>query len=58
VIHGQGKRSETGEAVLREGLPDWLTGSRCSEYVLAFAPAVARLGGEGATLVLLRRSKR
>ena len=55
VIHGQGRRSATGEAVLRDGLPDWLTSPRCARHVLAFAPAPARLGGAGATLVLLRR---
>ena len=26
VIHGRGRRSEGGEGVLREALPDWLTG--------------------------------
>ena len=55
VIHGQGKRSPGGEAVLRDGLPGWLAGSPVSEHVLAFAPAPDRLGGRGATMVLLRR---
>ena len=57
VIHGQGKRSDSGEAVLRESLPDWLTGPRSARHVLAFAPALPRLGGGGATLVLLRRDR-
>jgi DNA-nicking Smr family endonuclease len=56
VIHGHGERSGSGESVLRDHLPDWLTSGRCAEHVLAFAPAPPRLGGTGATLVLLRRS--
>ena len=56
VIHGRGRGSATGEAVLRDALPDWLTTRPCAPHVLAFAPAPDRLGGEGATLVLLRRS--
>ena len=55
VIHGQGQRSDAGVAVLREALPDWLSTSPCAPHVLAFAPAPSRLGGRGATLVLLRR---
>jgi DNA-nicking Smr family endonuclease len=56
VIHGRGLRSATGESVLRDALPDWLTTGKCARHVLAFAPAPGRLGGLGATLVLLRRS--
>lgn len=55
VIHGQGQRSASGEAVLRDALPDWLTQGEAAPHVLAFAPAPNRLGGRGATLVLLRR---
>ena len=55
VIHGQGQRSASGEAVLRDALPDWLTRGANARAVLAFAPAPERLGGAGATLVLLRR---
>jgi len=55
LIHGRGARSPGGEAVLRDALPDWLTRKPTAEHVLAFAPAPARLGGSGATLVLLRR---
>ncbi len=55
VIHGRGQRSASGEAVLRDALPDWLTRGRSARHVLAFAPAPDRLGGLGATLVLLRR---
>lgn len=57
VIHGRGRGSETGEAVLRDSIPGWLTKAPCAAHILAFAPAPNRLGGEGATLVLLRRPK-
>ena len=56
IIHGQGQHSATGEAVLREALPGWLTQGTATRHVLAFSPAPDRLGGNGATLVLLRRS--
>lgn len=55
VIHGRGKHSETGEAVLRDQLPGWLTQAPAAKYVLGFAPAPAEHGGSGATLVLIRR---
>jgi len=56
VIHGRGQGSETGEAVLRDSVPGWLSKLPCAPHVLAFAPAPGPLGGEGATLVLLRRA--
>lgn len=56
VIHGRGRRS-AGVPVLKEALPDWLTGPRCAARVLAFTTAPPRLGGAGATLVLLRRRR-
>lgn len=56
VIHGRGRHSETGESVLREGLPQWLSSPACAKHILGFAPAPNRLGGSGATLVLLRRA--
>jgi DNA-nicking Smr family endonuclease len=56
LIHGQGKGSRSGQAILRERLPDWLSKPPVATSVFAFAPAPSRLGGEGATLVLLRRS--
>lgn len=55
IVHGIGKRSPTEEAVLRDAVPDWLTKGALARDVLAFAPAPSRLGGEGATLVLLRK---
>ena len=56
VIHGRGRRS-LGVPILKEALPDWLTGPRCAARVLAFTTAPQRLGGAGATLVLLRRRR-
>jgi len=58
VIHGIGRRSGSGEAVLREALPGWLSGRIGRPHVLAFAPAPPPLGDRGATIVLLRRPKR
>jgi len=55
VVHGRGKNSASREAVLRDALPESLTRGRVGRDVLAFAPAPRRLGGEGATLVLLRK---
>ncbi len=54
VIHGRGQHSPLGEAVLKDAVPDWLTKGATGRAVLAFAPAPERLGGQGATLVLLR----
>ena len=54
VIHGRGQNSVGGEAVLRDAVPDWLCKGANAEHVLAIAPAPDRLGGVGATLVLLR----
>ena len=56
VVHGRGKGSGTGEAVLRDSLPGWLSKPACAKHLLGFAPAPNRHGGEGAILVLLRRS--
>jgi DNA-nicking Smr family endonuclease len=55
VVHGRGQRSGTGEAVLRDALPGWLSKSACAKHLLGFAPAPKRHGGDGAMLVLLRR---
>jgi DNA-nicking Smr family endonuclease len=55
VVHGRGQGSDTGEAVLRDALPGWLSKSACAKHLLGFAPAPSRHGGEGAILVLLRR---
>ncbi|HVV48613.1 MAG TPA: Smr/MutS family protein [Polyangia bacterium] len=56
LIHGRGQNSEGGEPVLRPALAAWLAGAAAARVgVMAFAPAPARAGGSGATLVLLRR---
>jgi DNA-nicking Smr family endonuclease len=54
VIHGRGLRSAAGP-VLKSELPGWLGEPPLGTWVLAFASAPPRLGGPGATLVLLRR---
>lgn len=56
VVHGRGRRAGTGEAVLRDALPGWLSEAACARHLLGFAPAPSRHGGEGAILVLLRRN--
>jgi len=55
VIHGHGARSPAGEATLKASLPGWLRTPPLDGWVRGFAPAPPRLGGEGATLVLLRK---
>ena len=56
VIHGRGQNSEAGEPVLRPALHEWLASAAAARAgVMAFAPAPARAGGTGATVVLLRR---
>lgn len=54
IVHGRGRRSELGP-VLREALPGWLASAPLDSLVMAFATAPPVQGGEGATLVLLRR---
>ncbi|MBW2242916.1 MAG: Smr/MutS family protein [Deltaproteobacteria bacterium] len=56
VIHGRGRGSEFG-SVLREGLPEWLTAPPAGRRVMAFATALPRDGGPGASYVLLRRKR-
>jgi len=56
VIHGQGRHSP-GSPVLREAFPGWMLGSRFAAEVLAFAPAPRNRGGDGASLVRLRRQR-
>jgi DNA-nicking Smr family endonuclease len=55
VVHGRGQRSGTGEAVLRDAVPGWLTKPACAKHLLGFAPAPNQHGGKGAMLVLLRK---
>ena len=56
VIHGRGRGSDAGGPVLRPAVWEWLA-SAAAEHagVMAFATAPPRAGGDGATLVLLRR---
>lgn len=56
VVHGVGRRSPNEQAILRDALPGWLERGANARHVLAFAPAPRRLGGDGATLVLLRKA--
>ncbi|MBT5416039.1 MAG: DNA mismatch repair protein MutS, partial [Rhodospirillaceae bacterium] len=57
VITGRGSRSAGGMGVLRAAVPDWLNRPVCRGFVLAFAPAQPRHGGDGALYVLLRRKR-
>ena len=56
VVHGRGLRSREGP-VLKRTLPAWLADAKVARLVLAFAPARPEDGGEGASYVLLRRSR-
>jgi DNA-nicking Smr family endonuclease len=59
VIHGRGHGSDAGGPILRPAVWEWLAGpaaGRCG--VMAFVSARPRDGGDGATLVLLRRLER
>ncbi len=51
IIHGKGKNSQGGDAVLRKHTRHWLTQH---PQVLAFCMAPPNLGGSGAVLVLLK----
>lgn len=53
VIHGKGRGSAGGAAVLKWEVDRWL---RHHDGVMAFATAQARHGGTGAVYVLLKRS--
>ena len=53
IITGRGDDSG---GVLRESIGEWLKSARSTKRVLAFAHAPRVLGGDGATIVLLRRA--
>jgi DNA-nicking Smr family endonuclease len=57
VVHGRGLHSEAGP-VLRDGVIGWLTTPPLAAQVMAFASALPRDGGPGASYVLLRRARR
>ncbi|MGH6967791.1 MAG: Smr/MutS family protein, partial [Stellaceae bacterium] len=54
VITGKGR---SGEGVLREAVPRWLTERANRARILAVMPAAAKHGGSGALYVLLRRTR-
>src|SRR6516162_2326091 len=59
VITGKGAMGEhDGRGVLRRQVPLWFCSSGLREGVIAFAPAQAEHGGNGALYVRLRRGER
>jgi DNA-nicking Smr family endonuclease len=56
VIHGRGQRSADGP-VLKGAVEGWLQAPPRAAHLQAFATAPRRLGGAGASLVLLRRRR-
>lgn len=58
VVHGRGRRSPGGQAVLKQAAARWLSRGRLGAWVLAFTTARPCDGGAGATCVLLRRERR
>ena len=59
VIHGRGHGSDAGGPILRPAVWEWLASAaaeRCG--VMAFASARPRDGGDGATMIWLRRPAR
>ena len=53
IIHGQGFGSQTGHAILKQSVRNWLVQN---DAVLAFCAAPAHAGGHGAVLVLMHRT--
>lgn len=53
LIHGKGRHSN-GTAVLREQLPEMVSSPALAAGVVAFASALPRDGGSGATYLLVR----
>jgi DNA-nicking Smr family endonuclease len=59
VIHGRGHGSDAGGPILRPAIWEWLASPAAERAgVMAFVSARPRDGGDGATLVLLRRLDR
>jgi len=58
IVHGRGKRSPNGEAVLKPALPRWLARGPARVIVLAYSSAPQTDGGTGVTYVLLRKGPR
>ncbi len=58
VVHGRGRRSPDGRAVLRSALADWLMEPNVAGELLAVATDDSHEGGgTGATWILLRRGR-
>jgi len=58
VIHGRGHGSDAGGPVLRPAIWEWLASPAAERSgVMAFTSARPRDGGDGATLIWLRRGK-
>lgn len=55
VVHGRGRRSPNGEAVLKPSLPRWLARGPARLIVLAYTSATPPDGGTGASYILLRK---
>ncbi len=58
IVHGRGRNSPGGVAVLKESLPRWLSRGPARHLVLAYSSAPSNDGGTGVTYVLLRRRGR
>ena len=59
VIHGRGHGSDVGGPVLRPAIWEWLASPAAERSgVMAFASARPRDGGDGATMIWLRRGER
>jgi DNA-nicking Smr family endonuclease len=58
VVHGKGLHSEHGMGVLRAVVAHELTNAPVATRVLAFCPARREWGGDGVTMVLLRKLAR
>jgi DNA-nicking Smr family endonuclease len=58
IVHGRGRNSPGGEAVLKPSLPRWLARGPARLRVLAYASARPADGGTGALYVLLRKGLR
>lgn len=57
VLVVTGKGTLTGQGVLKDAVPRWLNEPAIRPMIRAFAHAPARLGGEGALTVLLKRRR-
>jgi DNA-nicking Smr family endonuclease len=58
VIHGRGRNSEVGGPVLRPAIWRWLASAASAQAgVLAFTSASPRDGADGATIILLQRTR-